>query len=243
MNGGTCARQRRRTFCWMFRSWMIARKQDGKRRLWCVSFRVVCGAGWRDAENQIRASRRPPGEPGRWCIRSLSFSEMAEPQSPRQQKHPCARKHSFFLPLSWTANRRQRSESKKKNRRKPRTERWEERWELSHPLQNSSHILCFQWEDWAITVVCQMFCLDPVIVSQFSQSCLIVGEQGDTIANTITFTAGNSRESIVRSSAGFITEDCTLLNDARLCSWGWAEGCTSVVQTVKGKHLPVGLRL
>lgn len=59
------------------------------------------------------ALQRIRSEPRDDCLGSrgddalgLSFSEMAVLQSPRQQKDPCARKHSFFLPLSWTANRR-----------------------------------------------------------------------------------------------------------------------------------------
>lgn len=48
--------------------------------------------------------------------------------------------------------------------------RWEERWELSHPFQNSSHILGFQWKDWVITVICQVFCLDPLLHLSFPEA-------------------------------------------------------------------------
>lgn len=58
------------------------------------------------------------------------FSEMAEQQSPRQQKDHRARKHSCFLPLSRTANRRwglKEGEEKKGKESDQRREKREER--------------------------------------------------------------------------------------------------------------------
>ena len=72
-------------------------------------FRVNCDCGALfsrdDAQQRIRSEPHDDrlGSQGDDVL-GLSFSEMAEPQSPRQQKDPCARKHSFFLPLSLTAN-------------------------------------------------------------------------------------------------------------------------------------------
>lgn len=63
-------------------------------------------------------------------------------------------KKSYFT-CSLSANGRQNQKSKITNGRR---KGWE-RWERSHPFQNSSHVLGFQWEDWDITV----FCLDSFI--------------------------------------------------------------------------------
>lgn len=61
------------------------------------------------------------------------------------------RKKSYSS-CSLSANGKQNQRSKTTN---GRWKGWE-RWECSHPFQNSSHVVGFQWEDWDITV----FCLD-----------------------------------------------------------------------------------
>ena len=146
-------------FWWTLRCWAIARKQI----LWSKwrprSVVLGCVCGWRSIENQIWASQRPPGEPGWWCIRALSFCEMAEQQSPRQQKDPRARKHSFFLPLSCTANRRQSEKAK----RDTEGELWGKMSARSHPFTIVPKYR-------AITAVCQVFCLDPSLQLGFPKA-------------------------------------------------------------------------
>lgn len=67
-----------------------------------------------------------------------------------------------FPPFLWVLMEDWIKKSKATDRRK---NGWE-RWERSHPFQNSSHVLGFQWEDWDITV----FCLDSFLYLSFPQT-------------------------------------------------------------------------
>lgn len=90
---------------WILRFWMTAKKSAF---LGWISIEVHCS--WLCLNRMTFSIESDqsltPGESGRWCIRAPRFSEMAKQHSPRQQKDHRARKHSFFLPLSRTADRR-----------------------------------------------------------------------------------------------------------------------------------------
>lgn len=138
---------------------------EWRRRGMCYAvLDCICGTRWHSTENQIRALQQLPVVLDWWCIRGPSFSEMTEQQSPRQQKDPHARKCSFFFPLSFTAYWRQYIYKKEKLKQGKKDE--------SSPthFKKCSHILGFQWEDWAITAISQMLCLDPCLHLSFPKA-------------------------------------------------------------------------
>lgn len=91
---------------------------------------------------------------------------MAEQQSPRQQKDPPCQE-TFLLPptLSWTANRRQSEKAKQPIE-----------GEMGGKMRALPPIVPIYWAFSGRTVL-----FGFIIASQFSQSCLIVGEQREMI--------------------------------------------------------------